>query len=216
MRILIVRNWWWLVGGAVITALFLPPLFLPDYRALVETLIKTYPYAAPFAVIISRFVCVVIAPLPGVPVTFASMALLPWWQAALYNFIGTTSGAITAFLIARNYREPVVARFTSLKEIHAWQERTSRHRQFWAFVGFRFSTLMAFDIVSYVAGLTKMPFRTFLLAVLIIDIPVDLVFFYFGGIAFRYGIYIFLLFGVVFLAAIFVMKYMHSSIVDRA
>lgn len=215
MRILSVKNIWWLLGGVMITALFLPPLFLPDYRAFVETLIKTHPYAAPFVVSIARFVCVVVAPLPGVPVTFASMALLPWWQAAFYNFIGTTGGAITAFFIARKYRESVVARFVSIREIHSWQERTSHHRQFWAFVGFRFSTLMAFDIVSYVAGLTKMSFRTFLLAVLIIDIPVDLVFFYFGGIAFRYGIYIFLLFGMVFLIAILVMKHVHSSLATR-
>jgi len=210
MRLSIKQNLWWLAGGAVIAALFLPPLIFPDYRVLVETLIKTYPYAAPFVIIIFRFICVVVAPLPGAPVTFASIALLPWWQAALFNFIGTTSGAIVAFFIARKYREPMVAHFASIKEIHAWQDRVSGHKQFWAFVGFRFSTLMAFDIVSYVAGLTKMPFRTFLAALLIIDIPVDLVFFYLGGVAFRYSVYVFLFFGVFLLAAIPLVKYMRS------
>lgn len=197
---------WWIAAGTLVFALFLPPLLLPDYRALVESLLTTHPYAAPLIVSVLRFVFVVIAPLPASPLIFVSIAFMPWWQAALFNYIGTTAGAVAAFFIARRWREPVVARFTPLKDIHAWQDRISRRRQFWAFLGLRFSTLMVFDYVSYMAGLTKMPFRTFLAALIIVDIPVHLVFFYLGGIAARYGIAIFLFFGVLFLTVLPLVK----------
>lgn len=195
------ENIFWILGSIFITALFLLPFVLPDFRSFVERVIRAYPYAAPAVIFVFRFLTVVLAPLSGAPVAFASMALLPWRQAFVYNFFGNFVGALSAFFIARHFRERVVAHFAPLQKIHDWQARVSGTRQFWSFVGLRFIALSAFDFISYAAGLTNMPFRTFFWATLMVDLPVTFVFFYVGGIAVQYSVYAFVVFVVLFLVA---------------
>jgi len=184
-------NLLWIIAGVIITAFFFLPIFSQDYQDYAIGLIEKSPYLAPVIIIIFRFIGVVVAPLPGAPIAFASMAVMPWHQAWAYNFIGSVLGAITAFWIARKFREPVVARFVSLEKIHKWQEKISHKRQFWGFAGLRFVSVIAFDFVSYAAGLTKISFRTFIGATFLIDIPVSLMFFYVGGQAVKYSIFLF-------------------------
>ena len=196
-----------LLGSVMIIFFFLLPIISSSFRELFIVTIRNYPYLAPLIIVTFRFLCVVIAPLPGLPVTLASIALLPWWQAWLFNFIGTVSGAICAFLIARIYRERAVAYFTPLKGVHEWQEKLSSRKQWWTFVGLRFVSLSMFDFVAYGAGLTKMPFRTYLATLFVVDLPVSILFFYFGGIAFKYSIYILIAFACMFLSFLGVISY---------
>lgn len=185
-------------GGILITIFFLLPILSPYFRESFLAIISNYPFAAPLTIIIFRFLGVVIAPLPGLPVAFASITLLPWWEAWLYNITGTLSGAIVAFGIARRYRERVVAYVAPLQKVHEWQNRISPKKQWWAFVGLRFVSLSMFDFVAYGAGLSKIPFRAYASTLLIIDIPVSMAFFYFGGIAIRYSVYVFVGFTLLF------------------
>lgn len=130
------------------------------------------------------------------------MVILPWYEAWVWNFIGAESGAIAAFLIARKFREPVVARFAPLERIHQWQDKVSQRRQFWSFTGLRAASLIAFDFVSYAAGLTRLSFRTFVIATFLIDIPAGFLFFYFGGLAVKYSIFLLAVFAVIFMTAV--------------
>lgn len=184
------QNFWWILASAVIALLFFLPFAVPDYREFVERAIRDHPYAAPFVVIFFRFIGVVFAPISGAPVTFASIALLPWWQAWLYNVMGAFGGIFTAFFIARKFREPVVRHFAPLKKIHDWEEKISAKKQFWGFVALRFAGLSVFDFVSYAAGLSKLPFRTYFLTTFIVDLPLSALFFYIGGIAIQYSLYV--------------------------
>jgi len=143
-----------------------------------------------------------LAPLPGSPIAFASMVLLPWHKAFLYNFVGSELGAIIAFWVARRFREPIVKYVAPLKKIHEWQDKISEKKQFWGFVGLRVVSVTAFDFISYAAGLSKLSFRTFLVASLLVDIPVSLLFFYLGGLAVEYSVFLFALFSVVFIIAL--------------
>ena len=52
----------------------------------------------------------------------------------------------------------------------------------------RFITSPFFDYVSYAAGLTRMPFWTFLLSTFIGVLPFSFVIYYFGGIIFSWGL----------------------------
>lgn len=183
----------WIIGGIVITVVFLFPLLSPTPYSFVIRIIEQYPWAAPIVIIISKFTTAVLAPLPGAPIAIASLAFLPWWEAALYNFIGSELGVLAAFFIARKYREPIVAYLTPLKKIHEFQDAISRRAQFWAFLAFRLASYAVFDMVSYAAGLTKIPFMTFITALILIDIPMHVVLFYLGGIATRYSVYMLVL-----------------------
>lgn len=196
-------NIFYLIAGTIIVVTFLLPIFSSDYQQYANSLIQYSPYLAPVIIIIFRFLGVVLAPLPGAPVSFASMALLPWYEAWTYNFIGAELGSITAFLIARRFREPVVAHFAPLNQVHQWQEKVSKRKQFWAFTGLRAVSIVAFDFVSYAAGLTKLSFWTFLTASLLIDIPVGFSFFYLGGLAVKYSILLSGISAVIFMIAIF-------------
>lgn len=178
-------------------------------------MVYQYPYLAPLVVIGVRFVGVVVAPLPGSPVMLASIAVLPWWQAWAYNFLGSTAGAITAFFIARRLREPAVARFAPLREITRWQEAISQRNQFLTFAGLRLITPFVFDFVNYAAGLTRIPFWTYLLATLAVDIPTGFVFFYFGGIAIRYGIYVLIAAGSILAVAGIIVKRKYTVLAQK-
>ena len=205
------KNLLWLIPATIIIVIFSLPIFSSEYLNRVVDFIKIYPSVAPIIIIFFRFIGIVLAPLPGAPISFASIAVLPWWEAWVYNFIGAELGVITAFFIARKFREPVVARFAPFQKVHEWQDKISERKQFWSFVGLRLTTLAAFDFVSYAAGLSKMRFSSFILACLLIDIPVGFIFFFFGGIAFQYSVYLFIGFIISFLAAVLVWKYIGNK-----
>lgn len=206
------KNLLWLIPAATIAVLFSLPIFSTEYLNQVVDFIKIYPVAAPLVIIFFRFIGIVLAPLPGAPISFASIAVLPWWEAWIYNLIGAEFGVITAFLIARKFREPVVARFAPLQKVHKWQDKISQKNQFWAFVGLRLAALVAFDFVSYAAGLSKLRFISFLLACLLIDVPSSFLFFFFGGIAFQYSIYLFIGLIVSFLVSVLVWRFIGSRL----
>ncbi len=188
-------------AGIVMAAVFLIPVFSGKYQALIAAAVTANPMYAFFIVAFARFLAIVVAPLPGQPVAFMSMAVMPWWQAWAANFIGADTGAIVAFLIARKFREPVAARFTGLTDLHKFEAALSGRTRFWGFLGLRFVAAGALDFFSYAAGLTKISFRVFLLATLLADIPISLAFFYFGGMAAQYGVYIMFAFIALFMVA---------------
>ncbi len=199
-------NFFWLIAGSLITIVFFLPIIFLDYQEYTAHLIQSYPYLAPAIIVFFRFIGVVLAPLPGSPIAFASMALLPWQEAWIYNFLGSELGAVTAFLIARKFREPVVAHFAPLKKVHDWQEKISKKKQLWGFTGLRVVSIVAFDFVSYAAGLTKLPFHIFIIASLLVDIPVGFIFFYFGGLAVKYSMLIFGVFIIIFIIAALILS----------
>lgn len=195
------------LGGVVITVFFLLPIVSTHFRESFLASISNYPFALPLTIVVFRFLGVVIAPLPGMPVAFASITLLPWWEACLYNMAGTLSGGMAAFYIARFYRERVVAYIAPLKKVHEWQDHISRRKQWWTFVMFRLATLSMFDFVAYGAGLSKISFATYLGTMLIVDLPVSIIFFYFGGIALQYSIYVFAGFTLVSVLFVYWLQY---------
>lgn len=196
---------WWALVNIFITFLLLAPLLFSRYYHQVSLFIENHPNLAPFLIIGSRFASMVFAPLSGAPAIIASLVLFNWYEAWVYNLLGVILGAVSAFWIARLFREKAVANFASLEKVHLWQGRLSLAQQFLVFISFRVMTLLVFDFVSYAAGLSKLPFWMFLFSIVLIDIPVSFAFFYFGGIAISYGIYMVLfLLGLLFVGAFFV------------
>jgi uncharacterized membrane protein YdjX (TVP38/TMEM64 family) len=193
----------WFLAGTALTALFLTPIFLPDYNQYAAEVIERYPALAPLVIIIFRFLGIVLAPLPGAPVAFASIAFLPWQEAWFYNLIGVTLGSFAAFGIARKWREPIAAKFAPIQNLHAWQEKISERRQFWGFVALRTVVGVVVDFLSYAAGLSKISFKNFAIANIAVDGIISIPFYYLGSVALAYSIYFtagsIVLFGIIFL-----------------
>lgn len=188
-------------AGILMAAVFLIPVFSGKYQALISAAVKDQPALAFAIVVFARFLAIVVAPLPGQPVAFTSLAVMPWWEAWLANLIGADVGAIVAFLIARKFREPLVERFAGLKKIHAFEDSLSRRNKFWGFVGLRIAAAAALDFFSYAAGLSKISFGVFAFVTVLVDIPITFAFFYLGGIAAQYGMYVMIGFMAIFMIA---------------
>ncbi len=197
----------WLGAGACIVIVFLVPVFSGEYFHYAKELLQTYPYLAPLTIIMVRFLGIVLAPLPGAPAAFASLAFLPWYEAWAYNLIGVELGSVCAFLIARKWRESAAARFAPLQELHAWQAKISERGQLWRFMGMRFVSAIVVDFLSYAAGLSTISFKNFLLGSIFVDALISAVFFYLGGAAFMYGMYVFIAFAALFFVFFLAAKY---------
>ena len=136
------------------------------------------------------FLATVIAPLlilPFVPAVAIYLGPLP---TAFYSIIGWTVGAVVAFLIARYFGRPVVARLVSLEDIARYERYIPQTAQFWWLVALRMT--LPVDILSYAVGLlSSMPLWQYTLATAIGVTPFSFVFSYLG-VAFLGGRYEFL------------------------
>ncbi len=107
--------------------------------------------------------------LPGSLLTLAGGALFgPVW-GTLYNLTGATLGAALAFLIARYLAADwVQARAGGIgKRLVQGVEAEG-----WRFVAFtRLVPLFPFNLLNYALGLTRIPFRHYLLATVICMLP---------------------------------------------
>ncbi len=168
-------------------------------------LLAAHPILAPVLFILLRAVPVVIAPLPGVAFDLVGLAVFGWQFGLLLALIGGHLGASIAFFIARQFREPAVQYFVPLQKLHELEAHYSERQKFLTLVSVRFITSPFFDYVSYAAGLTRMPFWTFLLSTFIGVLPFSFVIYYFGGIIFSWGLLYtaFFFVGIALLSALF-------------
>ena len=116
--------------------------------------------------------------LPGSLLTLAGGALFgPVW-GTLYNLTGATLGAALAFLIARYLAADwVQARAGGIgKRLVQGVEAEG-----WRFVAFtRLVPLFPFNLLNYALGLTRIPFRHYLLATVICMLPAAFAFTWLG------------------------------------
>jgi len=170
-----------------------------------SSILTNYPLLAPLFFILLRAVPVVIAPLPGIAFDLVGIAVFGWQMGLVLALIGGHLGASISFFIARYYREPAARYFVPLQRLHELEEHYSERQKFLTLVAVRFITSPFFDYVSYAAGLTRMPFWTFLLSTFIGVLPFSFVIYYFGGIIFNWGIlYItFFFIGIALLSVLF-------------
>lgn len=99
--------------------------------------------------------------LPGSPITLASGVLFGPLLGTLYSLIGATGGAGIAFLLARY----VAGDFAEQKAVGVLGRlKTGVEKEGWRFVAFvRLVPLFPFNVLNYALGLTKIPFKTFML-----------------------------------------------------
>ncbi len=200
----------WVIASIILSFLVLSVFVSKPLQETITLFIQAHSILGPLAVIIVRFITIVLAPLPSAPVAFASLAVLPWWQALIYNVIGVQAGIIVAFFIARKFREPIVRYVAPLQKVHEWQDRLTQKQQITAFVALRFISLAVYDVVSYAAGLSKLSFRTFFFGSLLVDLPMMFLFFYVGGIAYSYSLYITIFFVSLLVLGLLVLRFIQK------
>ena len=133
----------------------------------------------PVAVMGSMVVAILVSPLPSAPIALAAGAIYGHFWGGLYVLIGSETGAIAAFAIAR---------FLGYDLLHKWfGDELSRglagSQNFLMATVFasRLLPFISFDIVSYAAGLTTLSFWRFAVATLAGIIPASFLLAHFGS-----------------------------------
>ena len=132
------------------------------------------------------------APLPSFLITFANGLAFGFFWGWILSVFGHTLAAAVCFAFARALgRVPVEALIgkAGLESADRWFARWGLYAVFLA----RLVPGVSFDIISYAAGLTRMGFRSFLVASALGIVPQTLVYSYLGHRAPEY-VWVFLVF----------------------
>jgi len=104
-----------------------------------------------------------VAALPGVVISIIGGAIYGSFLGVILVSIGSTLGASLAFLIARYFARGAVVRWLSKDEkFSRLDEMTEKHGAVIVAI-VRLIPLFPFDLLNYGFGLTRIPFRTYVL-----------------------------------------------------
>lgn len=178
------------IAAAVAACLFIPAvkemfsrivtMFATGDFTVVREFVASYgSYAAAvsFGLMILQSVA---APLPAFLITFANANLFGWWQGAILSWTSAMAGAALCFYIARILGRDAAEKLTSkagLEQIDEFFDKYGKN----TILICRLLPFVSFDIVSYAAGLTSMPFWAFFIATGIGQLPATIVYSYVGG-----------------------------------
>jgi len=137
-------------------------------ETFLQTMVTQYGSLGLFVVMVIQ---TIIAPLPSEMVIMLAGAIgISFPIVVAYGGLGLIVGAIIAFFIAKVGREVVVEKLVSkkwMKRVDKWVEEKGTL----AILISRLIPLVPFDLVSYVAGLTKIEFKNYLLATILGAFP---------------------------------------------
>lgn len=139
-----------------------------------------YPIAAPIIFVLVRILPVVIPPIPGLLLDTIGIAIFGWFYGFILAEIAILIASMISFYIGRRFREPVLKLFIPIQKIHEWEDKLSEKEKFWGLITLRFVSSPFFDIINYIAGLTKVKASTYFFATLIVTAPLGFLIYYFG------------------------------------
>ncbi len=136
-----------------------------------------------FAPLISALLMIfqsVVAPLPAFIITIANGALFGFWLGLLLSWGSAMLGAALCFLIARFFGSKHVAKIVTQPVVDKTDDFIKKYGNYAILIA-RLLPFVPFDVVSYVAGLTRMQFIGFWIATGIGQLPATAVYTYLGN-----------------------------------
>jgi uncharacterized membrane protein YdjX (TVP38/TMEM64 family) len=121
----------------------------------------------------------VIAPVPGFIVVFANGLAFGVAWGVLISLAGYAAAAALCFWLARRWGRRYFVRLANRLGL-AWLDERLTRSGAWAVFVLRLLPGFSFDGVSYIAGLTRLQFGTFLLASVAGSLPQVVLFVYLG------------------------------------
>lgn len=111
-----------------------------------------------------QFLQVVLLPIPSVVSTLVGVALFGAFWATVYSLIGILLGSITAFLIGRKFGNRAVAWMVGEEALNKWQKKLKGKDNLFLTAAFVLP-LFPDDILCFIAGLSTMTTRYFLIVI---------------------------------------------------
>lgn len=180
-----------IIGFAVIVLLFIFMSFLFElYGNEILRFVVENSFSMILYVIVTIF-AIVIAPVSTLPLIPLASHLWGWVITGMLSIVGWTIGAQIAFLLARRFGEPFVARIFPFKKLHTFENYFTDKNLFWTVVFLRM--MIPVDILSYALGLfSKIRSVPFFFSTLIGVTPFAFIFSYIGNMSSRLQIVIFM------------------------
>jgi uncharacterized membrane protein YdjX (TVP38/TMEM64 family) len=155
---------------------------------------------APLVYITLYALQIVIAPLPGAALAYTAGYLFGALPAALYSITAILIGSALGFLLARRFGMPLIEKLAPKSWMERWHNLSAVNSSFTWFLLMLAPTA---DIFYFIAGLTRLTFRRFMLIVLLGRLPGILLSSYLGDNIERFGAqWIFVLIGAMLLIAL--------------
>jgi len=154
--------WSWWHGGIVATLLSTSESAAGKITAL-RNFFDRFGPAAPVAYVLFVILEVVIAPLPGAMLYAPGGILFGGFFGGLLSLTGNVIGAGLACQIMRTFLGPWAQRYFVQSGLGQYEDRISRQGA-WVIFLLRLNPLTSSDLVSYAAGLTRLPVWKLMLA----------------------------------------------------
>jgi uncharacterized membrane protein YdjX (TVP38/TMEM64 family) len=150
-----------------------------DKHFLKET-VRAWGWMAPIVFMAIQALQVIISPIPGEITGPVGGALFGVWWGAIYSTIGLTVGTLFCFWVGRRWGEPLVRPWLSE---HNWNRMSFILEAEGAIICFVLYLIPGFpkDIVSYLFGLSPMPFWVFAVVSTVGRLPGTWISSYFGA-----------------------------------
>lgn len=150
-----------------------------DKQFLRDT-VAAWGWMAPLVFIVIQALQVIISPIPGEVTGPVGGVLFGTWLAVLYSTIGLTLGTLVCFGIGRRWGEPLVRPWLSE---HHWNRVSFIIEAEGAILCFILYLIPGFpkDIISYLFGISPMPFWVFAIVSTLGRIPGTWISSYFGA-----------------------------------
>lgn len=139
----------------------------PSGQAL-QTWVEEMGIWGPLALIFLNIMQVLVAPLPGYPIIFVCGVLFGGFWGAIYANLGIVLSGLIAMMLARVYGRPLVARFVEETSLQRF-ERILESNSVW--VWFLILFLPTGDLPYFVAGLSRISIRNYLIALCAARLP---------------------------------------------
>jgi uncharacterized membrane protein YdjX (TVP38/TMEM64 family) len=121
--------------------------------------------------------------MPSTPFILAGAVAFPELTVLIFfiSYIGIVTGTLLIYWVPAfgSYDEYLEARYP--KQIGQIKEKMQGPYAFWIVVGWSFFPLVPTDLISYVAGIAKMPYKKLVAAVIIGELPI-VTFYIFAGV----------------------------------
>lgn len=136
----------------------------------IQEWVARFGVAGPLAMFALHAAQVVLAPFPGAATAVASGFLFGPWIGSLVSVAGIATGSALAFLLARRFGRPLVERLAppgSLEKVDGFVRRRGATALFLFFL----IPFLPDDVACLAAGLSPIPFRLFMVLVLVARTP---------------------------------------------
>lgn len=130
---------------------------LPKYGAL-----------APLAYAAFYALQIVVAPIPGAPLSYTAGFLFGPVAASFYSMLGIMVGSAFAFVLARRFGWPLIEKMAPKSWIDRWRNLSAVNSSFTWFLLMLAPTA---DVFYFIAGLTTLSFRRYMLLVFVGRLP---------------------------------------------